>query len=112
MPDLLGFFLTGEKKSEYTETTTSMLYNPTTKDWDWQTIEALGLPKKIFLPIDRAGSLRGRLRPELAEELGISPLSARTTQPLLSPPSPARAASRSARRAHGRCSAWRRISRS
>ena len=62
MPDLLGFFLTGEKKSEYTETTTSMLYNPTTKDWDWQTIEALGLPKKIFLPIDRAGSLRGRLR--------------------------------------------------
>ena len=32
MPDLLGFFLTGEKKSEYTETTTSMLYNPTTKD--------------------------------------------------------------------------------
>ena len=72
MPDLLGFFLTGEKKSEYTETTTSMLYNPTTKDWDWQTIEALGLPKKIFLPIDRAGSLRGRLRPELAEELGIN----------------------------------------
>ena len=49
-----------------------MLYNPTTKDWDWQTIEALGLPKKIFLPIDRAGSLRGRLRPELAEELGIN----------------------------------------
>ena len=74
MPDLLGFFLTGEKKSEYTETTTSMLYNPTTKDWDWQTIEALGLPKKIFLPIDRAGSLRGRLRPELAEELGLSPV--------------------------------------
>ena len=69
MPDLLGYFLTGEKKSEYTEATTSMLYNPTTKDWDWQTIEALGLPKKIFTPLDRAGSLRGTLRPELAEEI-------------------------------------------
>ena len=46
MPDLLGYFLTGEKKSEYTEATTSMLYNPTTKDWDWQTIEALELPKR------------------------------------------------------------------
>ena len=72
MPDLLGYFLTGEKKSEYTVATTSMLYNPTTKDWDWQTIEALELPKKIFTPLDRAGSLRGTLRPELAEELGIN----------------------------------------
>ena len=69
MPDLLGYFLTGEKKSEYTEATTSMLYNPTTKDWDWQTIESLGLPKKIFTPLDRAGSLRGTLRPELAEKI-------------------------------------------
>ena len=34
MPDLLGYFLTGEKKSEYTETTTSMLYNPIKRDWD------------------------------------------------------------------------------
>ncbi len=72
MPDLLGYFLTGEMKSEYTNVTTSMLYNPTTKDWDWETIEALGLPKKIFTPMDRAGSLRGCLRPELAAEIGIN----------------------------------------
>ena len=72
MPDLLGYFLTGEKKSEYTEVTTSMLYNPTTKDWDWETIDTLGLPRKIFTPIDRAGQLRGKLRPELCEELGIN----------------------------------------
>ena len=72
MPDLLGYFLTGEKKSEYTEVTTSMLYNPTTKDWDWETIDALGLPRKIFTPLDRAGQLRGKLRPELCAELGIN----------------------------------------
>ena len=59
-------------KVPYTEATTSMLFNPTTKDWDWQTIESLGLPKKIFTPLDRAGSLRGTLRPELAEELGLN----------------------------------------
>ena len=72
IPDLLGYFLTGEMKSEYTNVTTSMLYNPPTKDWDWQTIEELGLPKKIFTEMDRAGQLRGKLRPELAEELGLN----------------------------------------
>ena len=72
LPDLLGFFLTGEAKTEYTNATTSMLYNPTTKDWDWQTIDALGLPRKIFTKLDRAGTLRGKLRPELAAELGMN----------------------------------------
>ena len=72
MPDLLGYFLTGEMKSEYTEATTSMLYNPTIKDWDWEIIGQLGLPKKIFTKLDRAGSLRGKLRPELAAELGLN----------------------------------------
>ncbi len=72
MPDLLGYFLTGEVKSEYTNVTTAMLYNPTTKDWDWETIRALGLPEHIFTEMDRAGNLRGKLRPELAEELGLN----------------------------------------
>ena len=72
MPDLLGYFLTGEMKSEYTNVTTSMLYNPTTKDWDWESIRALGLPEHIFTEIDRAGQLRGKLRPELCEELGLN----------------------------------------
>ena len=72
MPDLLGYFLTGEAKSEYTNVTTSMLFNPTTKDWDWETIEALALPKHIFTEVDRAGQLRGCLKPELAAELGLN----------------------------------------
>ena len=72
MPDLLGYFLTGEKKSEYTEVTTSMLYNPGTKDWDWTTIDELGLPRGIFTGLDRAGSLRGRLRKDIADEIGIN----------------------------------------
>jgi len=72
IPDLLGYFLTGEMKNEYTNVSTTMLYNPTTKDWDWQTIDELGLPRRIFAPIDRAGSLRGCLRQDLAEEIGIN----------------------------------------
>lgn len=72
MPDLLGYFLTGEKKTEYTNATTSMLYNPTLKNWDFDIIEKLGLPKKIFTEIDCAGSIRGKLRAETAAELGIN----------------------------------------
>ena len=72
-PDLLGYFLTGAKGTEYTIATTTGLYNPTTKDWDWQTIEELGLPKKIFTKIEKTGTVRGHLRPELCEELGLNP---------------------------------------
>ena len=72
-PDLLGYFLTGAKGSEYTIATTTQLYNPTTKDWDWETIRELGLPEKIFTKIDKTGTIRGDLRPELCEEIGLNP---------------------------------------
>ena len=72
-PDLLGYFLTGAKGTEYTIATTTQLYNPTTKDWDWETIAELGLPKHIFTPIDKTGTIRGYLRKELCEEIGLNP---------------------------------------
>ena len=72
-PDLLGYFLTGAKGTEYTIATTTQLYNPTTRDWDWETIRELGLPKHIFTPIDKTGTIRGYLRKELCEEIGLNP---------------------------------------
>ena len=70
-PDLLGYFLTGSKGTEYTIATTSALYNPTTADWDWETIEELGLPKKIFTSIEKTGTIRGYLREEICRELDM-----------------------------------------
>ena len=72
-PDLLGYFLTGAKGTEYTIATTTQLYNPTTQDWDWQTMDKLGIPKHIFTKIDKSGTIRGYLRKELCEELGLNP---------------------------------------
>lgn len=72
-PDLLGYFLTGEKGTEYTIATTTQLYNPTTKDWDWETIDELEIPRKIFTKIDKTGTVRGYLRKELCEEIGLNP---------------------------------------
>ena len=72
-PDLLGYFLTGEKGTEYTIASTTQMYNPTTRDWDWETIEALGLPKKIFTKIEKTGTIRGHLREDLCQELELNP---------------------------------------
>ena len=72
-PDLLGYFLTGEKGTEYTIATTTQLYNPTTRDWDWETIDTLGIPRKIFTKIDKTGTFRGHLRKEIWEEGGVNP---------------------------------------
>ncbi len=72
-PDLLGYFLTGEKGTEYTIATTTQLYNPVEKDWDWQTIRQLGLPEHIFTKIEKTGTIRGHLREELCQELGLNP---------------------------------------
>ncbi len=72
MPDLLGFFLTGERASEYTNVTTTNLYHVGKRDWDFELMRTLGIPERIFTPIDCAGSMRGRLLPKIAEELGVA----------------------------------------
>ena len=71
-PDLLGYFLTGVKATEYTIATTTQLYNPTTRDWDRKTMGQLGIPEHIFTPIQPSGTIRGYLRKEICEELGIN----------------------------------------
>jgi len=70
MPDLLGYFFTGDRLTEYTNATTTNLYHPSVRAWDWETICMLGLAEDIFTPIDRAGTLRSPIRAELAQELG------------------------------------------
>lgn len=71
MPDLLGYGLTGVKKNEYTDASTSGMLDVLGKGWSREIIETLGLPAKIFAEIDLPGSLRGSLKKELAEELGV-----------------------------------------
>ena len=71
-PDLYGYFLTGERRTEYTIATTSMLYDGANRRWDRETMRAFGIPETIFTEVDRAGTLRGTLRAAVAEELGVS----------------------------------------
>lgn len=62
MPDLINYRLTGVMANEYTEATTGGLIDPKTKNWDFELIERLGLPKKIFGKIVMPGEPIGHLK--------------------------------------------------
>src|SRR5262249_8710306 len=53
---------------------TFQLYNPNARNWARSLMEALGLPRLIFPPIVPSGSPLGKLRPDVAEETGLTHL--------------------------------------
>ena len=69
IPDYFHFLLTGVKKMEYTNVTTTQLVSPITKDWDFELIEMLGFPKKIFKEISMPGTVVGNFTKEIQEEM-------------------------------------------
>ena len=71
MPDLLAYFLTGKKGTEYTVASTSELINPYTRDWDIPLMEKLGLPTGFLGAVKLPGTVRGTLLPEIARECGV-----------------------------------------
>ncbi|MCR5415278.1 MAG: rhamnulokinase [Pseudobutyrivibrio sp.] len=71
IPDYLNFMLTGKKASEYTNGTTTGLVNPDTKQWDYELIEMLGLPKNIFLELQLPGNIVGNLKEDIKNEVGF-----------------------------------------
>ena len=74
MPDLLGYWLTGEKTQERSIVSTTQLYNPNLKDWDFRLIERLGLPKRLFKKISEPGDTLGELRASLKASTGLKNL--------------------------------------
>lgn len=71
MPDLFSYFLTGTANNEYSIASTSELLNASTRTWSEETIAALGLPRHLFGEIIPAGTVRGKLKPEIAAETGL-----------------------------------------
>lgn len=71
MPDLLRYMLSGEKNTEYTIASTSQLLDAKKRDWSWEIIDALGIPRRLFTPIIQLGTVVGKLSKSIAEELGV-----------------------------------------
>ena len=72
VPDYLHFLLTGVKKNEYTNASTTGLMNAKTREWDMEIIEKLGLNKDLFMPLSLPGSLVGELKAEIVEKVGFN----------------------------------------
>lgn len=72
IPDYFNFLLTGVKRQEYTNSTTGQLINPDSKDWDYELIDKLGFPRKLFLPIEKPGYVLGDFSEAIQKEVGFS----------------------------------------
>ncbi|MGW8227228.1 MAG: rhamnulokinase, partial [Anaerolineales bacterium] len=59
-PDLLNYWLTGAKVCEFSNATTTQLFNPTTGNWATELIVKLGIPSNIFPEIVPPGTNLGR----------------------------------------------------
>ncbi|OMF29795.1 rhamnulokinase [Paenibacillus sp. FSL H8-0548] len=71
IPDLLRYFLTGEMFNEFSNATTTQLYNPVTESWDEELIRAIGISPELFGTVVQPGAKVGSLRQSLCEELSV-----------------------------------------
>ena len=72
IPDLLNFFLTGEKRTEYTIASTSQMFDSQTHTWAKGLLKKLDIPTDIFADMVYPGEQVGVLKADLAEELGVA----------------------------------------
>ena len=70
VPDLLNYFLTGYKQTEYTIASTSQLLDAKKRDWSNELIEKFGLPEKLFSKVVKPGTVCGSFLHSLSEEFG------------------------------------------
>jgi rhamnulokinase len=70
MPDLLNYFLTGQRVSEYTNASTSQCMDMRSGLWATDLLGRLGIPTHIFPPVIQPGTVLGSLLNHVAEETG------------------------------------------
>lgn len=71
MPDLICYWLTGRKACEFTNATTTQLYDLEAGEWAWDLLERMSLPTHVFPEVLPPATELGRLLPEVVQELGL-----------------------------------------
>ncbi|RCX13221.1 rhamnulokinase [Anaerobacterium chartisolvens] len=71
IPDLLNYFLTGEKASEYTIASTAQMLDSRKGQWAGDMLKKLGIPQGILANIIKPGAQLGKLSTMVSTELGM-----------------------------------------
>ena len=70
LPDLMKYYLTGEKSIEYTQATTSMMLRPGTLQWHKDLLKELGLRTDFLPPVILPGKTVYPVDPRVTEGAG------------------------------------------
>jgi rhamnulokinase len=70
IPDLINYWLTGEKACEYTNATTTQLLDLREGNWSWDLLGRMDLPARVLTTIVQPATELGYLLPGVAEEVG------------------------------------------
>ena len=71
IPDLLGYWLTGQRVTEDTNASTTGLLDARTGQWSTELIDTLGLPTGLLPRVVPPGTVVGDLTPAVAAQLGL-----------------------------------------
>ena len=70
VPDLIGFWLTGQMVAERTNASTTGLLDARTRQWDDDLIERVGLNRSLFPGLVDPGDLIGKVSAHVGERIG------------------------------------------
>jgi len=74
IPDIFNYFLTGELFNEFTNATTTLMYNQVEKKWEDKILNKIGISKDIFCQIIMPGAKIGNIQKSVSNELEINPI--------------------------------------
>jgi len=71
-PDYINYLLSGIIACEFSDATTTQLYNPVKRDWAYDLIKRLGLNPEWFIKVIFGGTILGPIEKDVADEVGLN----------------------------------------
>ncbi|NGO71384.1 rhamnulokinase [Streptomyces boncukensis] len=71
IPDLLAYWLTGERGTELTNASTTQLIDPRTREWAHSVAGRAGIDLGLFAPLRQPGDPAGKLLPDVLARTGL-----------------------------------------